>query len=42
MNRTESWVRAATDYIERRMAHYYAFKIYVDQTGASYAKAKDS
>lgn len=39
MNRNESYVRYATDYIERRMSHYYAFKVYIEQNMATYALA---
>jgi hypothetical protein len=37
MDKTESWVRYSTDYINRRMRAYYAFKVYIDQTMATYA-----
>jgi hypothetical protein len=39
MDKDESWVRSATDYIERRVYHYYAFKVHVEQTMATYALA---
>jgi hypothetical protein len=39
MNRNESNVRYAIDYVERRMDRYYAFKVYVEQTMATYALA---
>jgi hypothetical protein len=39
MNRNESYVRYATGYIERRMSRYYAFKVYIEQTMATYALA---
>jgi hypothetical protein len=39
MDRTESWVRESTAYIERRVSHYYAFRVYIEKTMATYALA---
>lgn len=36
LDKNEPWVRTAADYIERRCAHYYAFRIYVEQRAESY------
>jgi len=39
MSKSEGWVRDSCDYVERRMNHYYPFKVYIDRTMASYALA---
>lgn len=39
MEKSESWVRYSTDYIERRMDRSYAFRTYVEQEMAAYAVA---
>ncbi len=39
MARSDRWVRESRDYIERRIDHYYAFKVYIDREMATYALA---
>jgi hypothetical protein len=39
MAKTESWVRYATDYIERRTDRSYAFRTHIEQEMAAYALA---
>jgi cob(I)alamin adenosyltransferase len=42
MDKSEQWVRDSTDYIERRMTGYHAFRIYIEKTIATYALASSS
>jgi hypothetical protein len=39
MAKGESWVRYATDYIERRMSRSHAFRMHIEQDMAAYAIA---
>ncbi len=39
MAKNDRWVRESRDYIERRISHYYAFRVYIDKEMATYALA---
>ena len=40
MGENESWARSSTDYVARRIGHYYAFKLYVDGMLETYARVR--